>query len=92
MKSLVILYFSNKHMAEAYVLINCDLGSEQDVIDELKHIDYVEQVQGTFGAYDIIAKLVSDKAESLKESITWRIRKMTNVRSTLTLMGIEGQS
>lgn len=79
-------------MVKAYVLINCDMGSEQDVIDELKHIDYVTEVQGTFGAYDIIAKLVSEKAESLRESITWRIRKISSVRSTLTLMGIEGQS
>jgi len=79
-------------MTEAYVLITCDLGSEQEVIDELKHIDYVEEVQGTFGAYDIIAKLVSEKAEALKEAITWRIRKIPNVRSTLTLMGVEGQS
>ena len=79
-------------MTEAYVLITCDLGSEQEVIDELKHIDYVEEVQGTFGAYDIIAKLVSEKADVLKEAITWRIRKISNVRSTLTLMGIKGQS
>ncbi|MFB5610840.1 MAG: Lrp/AsnC ligand binding domain-containing protein [Nitrosopumilaceae archaeon] len=79
-------------MPDAYVLINCDLGSEESVIDELKHVDTVKEVHGTFGAYDIIAKVSSDKAESLRESITWQIRKINNVRSTLTLMGIEGQN
>ena len=78
-------------MHEAYVLINCKLGSEEDVIEELKHIDYVKDVQGTFGAYDIVAKLSSEKKESLRQAITWQIRKIGAVRSTLTLMGIQGQ-
>jgi len=30
--------------------------------------------------------------ESLRELITWKIRKIENIRSTLTLMGITGQS
>ncbi|MEE9241588.1 MAG: Lrp/AsnC ligand binding domain-containing protein [Nitrosopumilaceae archaeon] len=79
-------------MPEAYVLINCDLGSEESVIEELKHVDTVKEVHGTFGAYDIVAKVTSDKSETLRESITWQIRKINNVRSTLTLMGIEGQN
>lgn len=81
-----------KVMPEAYVLINCDLGSEASVIEELKHVDTVKEVHGTFGAYDIVAKVESDKPESLRESITWQIRKINNVRSTLTLTGIEGQN
>jgi len=79
-------------MPEAYVLINCDLGSEESVIEQLKHVDSVKEVHGTFGAYDIVAKVTSDKSETLRESITWQIRKINNVRSTLTLMGIEGQN
>ena len=79
-------------MAEAFVLITCDLGAEREVIERLKHIDHVKEVQGTFGAYDIIAKLASERPDSIKEAITWRIRKIPSVRATLTLMGIEGQS
>jgi len=78
-------------MPEAYVLINCDLGSEESVIEELKHVDTVKEVQGTFGAYDIIIKVASDHVEKIRQSITWQIRKINNVRSTLTLMGIEEQ-
>jgi len=70
---------------------NCDLGSEGQIIEELKHLSDVKEVHGTFGAYDILAKVESDQATSLRETIMWKIRKIDRVRSTLTLMGIGGQ-
>ncbi|MCS5641009.1 MAG: Lrp/AsnC ligand binding domain-containing protein [Candidatus Marinimicrobia bacterium] len=78
-------------MATAYVLINCELGSEESIIQQLKNIETVKEVHGTFGAYDILAKIESFNVETLRESITWKIRKIERIRSTLTLMGIEGQ-
>ena len=78
-------------MQTAYVLINSDLGFEQAVIDELKQLDDVKEVHGVFGAYDILTKVESDTVEKLRETITWEIRKIPKIRSTLTLMGIEGQ-
>ena len=79
-------------MAEAYILINCEIGSEEEVITALKNIDSIKEVHGTFGAYDILAKIESPQVEALRETITWKIRKIDKIRSTLTLMGIEGQS
>ena len=79
-------------MAEAYILINCEIGSEEQVITTLKTIDGIKEVHGTFGAYDILAKIESAQVEELRETITWKIRKIDKIRSTLTLMGIEGQS
>ena len=79
-------------MAQAFVLINCELGSEETVITNLKKLEGVMEVHGTFGAYDILVKIESDRVESLRELITWKIRKIENIRSTLTLMGITGQS
>jgi DNA-binding Lrp family transcriptional regulator len=78
-------------LATAYVLINCDLGSEEAVISELKLIDGIMEVHGTFGAYDILAKVESSLVEKLRETITWKIRKIARIRSTLTLMGVQGQ-
>jgi DNA-binding Lrp family transcriptional regulator len=78
-------------MVTAFVLITCDLGYEEQIIEELKHLSDVKEVHGTFGAYDIIAKVESDQTNTLKETITWKIRKLDKVRSTLSLMGIEGQ-
>ena len=77
-------------MAAAYVLINCDLGYEEEIIEELKHLSDVKEVHGTFGAYDILAKVESDQTTTLRETIIWKIRKMEKVRSTLTLMFVEG--
>jgi hypothetical protein len=86
-------------MATAYVLINCELGSEEAIIQQLKGLEGVKEVHGTFGAYDILAKIESDTVEKLRETveklretITWKIRKIEKIRSTLTLMGIEGQT
>jgi len=76
----------------AYVLVNCKLGSEEGIIDSLKHMESVKEVHGTFGAYDIIAKIENSDRDKLRETITWKIRKIDDVRSTLTLMGIEGQN
>jgi len=79
-------------MATAYVLLNCELGSEESIIQELKNLDGVIEVHGTFGAYDILAKIESATVDVLRETITWKIRKIDHIRSTLTLMGIEGQT
>ena len=79
-------------MATAYVLINCELGSEESIIQQLKNVDGIIEVHGTFGAYDILAKVESPTVEALRESITWKIRKIDQIRSTLTLMGVQGQT
>ncbi len=78
-------------MTIAYVLINCDLGYEEQIIEELKHISDVKEVHGTFGAYDILAKVESANTQNLRDTITWKIRKLDRVRSTLTLMVIDDQ-
>ncbi|HEX6067400.1 MAG TPA: Lrp/AsnC ligand binding domain-containing protein [Nitrososphaera sp.] len=78
-------------MPTAYVLINCDLGSEDDIIRELKKMPETVEVSGVYGVYDIIAKVSSDSMEKLRETITWHVRKIDKVRSTLTMIVIEGQ-
>lgn len=78
-------------MATAYILINCELGAEQKVIDQIKPIGGIKEVSGVFGAYDIVAKIETASVEQLREIITWKIRKIDRIRSTLTLMGVEGQ-
>ncbi len=76
-------------MATAYVLINCDLGHEGEIIEELKHLSDVKEVHVTFGAYDIIARVESEQTSTLRETIMWKIRKIDRVRTTLTLMATE---
>ncbi len=77
-------------MERAYVLINCDTGSEESIINKLKDMGSVKEVHGTFGVYDIIAKVETEKPEKIKEAIIGDIRKLNHVKSTLTLMGTGG--
>jgi len=76
-------------METAFVLINCDLECEKAIIDELKLLPNIKEAHGILGAYDIIAKLESDSVEGLRDTITWKVRKINRVRSTLTLMVTE---
>jgi len=78
-------------MTHAFVLINCELGSEEEIISELKTFSDVKEVKGTFGAYDIIAEISSESIEKIRETISWKIRKIEKIRSTLTLTKVEGQ-
>lgn len=78
-------------MARAFVLINCELGSEKQVIDDLKSICCVKKVYGVFGAYDLMTSLECERLEELRQTIMLEIRRIDNIRSTMTLMGIEGQ-
>jgi len=78
-------------MPIAYVLITCDLGSEEPIIKELEKIKEVKEVRGVYGVFDIFAKVESDDMANLRDVVTNRIRRMANVRTTNTLMAIEEQ-
>ena len=79
----------------AYVLLNSDLGSDETIINEVKQIlteeDVKYEVQGVYGVYDIVLKLTSNNAEKLRAIITNKVRKISKVQSTLTMMVIEEQ-
>ena len=70
----------------AYVLINCDLGAEESIIEELKKLDQIQEVFETVGTHDLMAKLESEHLEKIREIITWNIQKLDKVRSTVTLV------
>ena len=76
-------------MPRAYVLINVESGSEDDVLKELKSVEGVEEAYFSYGVYDIITKIQADTMDKLKELVTRRIRTLSKVRSTLTLIMME---
>jgi len=82
-------------MPTAYVLLNSDLGSDVSIITEIKeklvNEDVKFEVRGVYGVYDIVLKLTSDDAEKLRALITNKIRKISRVQSTLTMIVIEEQ-
>jgi len=71
------------------VLINADLGAEEDLLKKLREIPNVKEVYVVYGVYDIVARMEADTMEKVKETITWHIRRLDKVRSTLTMIVVE---
>ena len=83
-------------MPTSYILINSDLGTDESIITKIKEILADEnniqyEIQGVYGVFDIVLKLSSDDINTLRSTITNKIRKITSVQSTLTMMVIEEQ-
>jgi DNA-binding Lrp family transcriptional regulator len=78
-------------LSKAYVLINCDLGSEKNVISSLKKVEDVKEAHGTLGLYDIILKIESESEEKITKIVTQIVRKMPKIHSTMTLTRSESE-
>ena len=83
-------------MPTSYILINSDLGTDESIITKIKGIlgdenNIQYEIQGVYGVFDIVLKLSSDDVTTLRSTITNKIRKITSVQSTLTMMVIEEQ-
>jgi len=76
-------------MPLAFVLINTEIGSESEVLGALRKIDAVEEAYMVYGVYDVVAKVRGDTMDKLKEIVTWHVRRLDKVRSTLTMIVIE---
>ena len=73
-------------MPMAFVLINTEMGSEREVLAALRKIGDVKEAYFVYGVYDIVARVESDSMDRLKDVVTWNIRRLNKVRSTLTMM------
>ncbi|MDR3782178.1 MAG: Lrp/AsnC ligand binding domain-containing protein [Candidatus Nitrosotalea sp.] len=76
-------------MPIAFVLINSELGAENDLLNQLKNMESVKYVYVLYGAYDLVVKVEAQDNETLKKTISNNIRQLKNVRSTLTMTVIE---
>jgi DNA-binding Lrp family transcriptional regulator len=73
-------------MPEAYVLVNTEMGSEDDVLNRLKKLKSVKEVHTVYGSYDIVIKVEADTMDRLKEITTFEVRKIDQVRNTHTMI------
>lgn len=76
-------------MPTAFILINSEVGAENEVLRDLKKIDGVREAHVVYGIYDIIAKLEADSLRKLRDIVSKRVRKLDKVRSTLTMIVVE---
>jgi len=76
---------SPRYMQSAFVMITCEDCTES-LIDSLRSISEIKEVQPTCGNYDVIVKIETDSADSLRDVIYSKIRKIEKIRSTTTLV------
>jgi len=75
----------------AYVLVQSTIGHEMEVLSDLLKIDFVKEVKGTFGYYDILVKIEASSEKEIERIITKKIRNVKNVNTTTTLSVISEQ-
>ena len=75
-------------MHKGFILLNCDLGAEEYIVDQLKQMSIIANAYLTFGAYDVIAEIETGNQEGFEKVIA-TIRKLSRVVSTMTLNVIE---
>jgi DNA-binding Lrp family transcriptional regulator len=73
-------------MNTAFVLVNTNMGSEGEVTKELREIKEVKDVYGVYGVYDLVVRLEADTLDELKKAISEKVRRLKNVRTTLTMI------
>ena len=72
-------------MHKGFVLLNCDLGAEEYVVEELNNIPEVTNAYVTFGAYDVVAIVTADTQDDFEETVSIKVRRLSRVLSTMTL-------
>ncbi len=73
-------------MASAYLLLNVETGTEEEVIDSLKPLQEVKEAWMVYGVYDIVVRVEAETMEELKNVVSWTIRRLDRVRSTMTMI------
>ena len=76
-------------MPMAFVFMNIDTGGEQEVLKQLQGIPNVREAHLVYGVYDLVARIEAETMEKLKEIVTWKVRRLDKVRSTLTTIVME---
>ncbi|MEJ2272900.1 MAG: Lrp/AsnC ligand binding domain-containing protein [Candidatus Bathyarchaeota archaeon] len=76
-------------MPMAYVLINTEPKNMESVVSTLEKNDSVVEIFPVYGVYDIVAKIQADTMEKLKDIVTWKVRSLEDVRSTITMLILE---
>ncbi len=78
-------------MSISFVLVQCTIGHEMEVLRSLLELDSVKEATGTFGYYDILVKITALTNREIEKVITMEIRKIKNVIATTTLSVIPEQ-
>lgn len=71
-------------MVQAYVLMTCETGSIQPVVEEMQGFPEVMEATAVTGEYDVIAKLEVDEVDELLKIVAGKIHGLPGVEDTTT--------
>lgn len=77
-------------MHAGFILLNCDLGAEEYILEELKQMPNIKSAHLTFGAYDVIVEVNTEDQQTFDKTVAG-IRKLSRVESTMTLSVINSE-
>jgi DNA-binding Lrp family transcriptional regulator len=75
-------------MLNAFVFLNCNVGTEPIILNEITDISGVSEAVELSGVYDIVAKVSEESPEDIARSVR-KISAIANVRSSLTMIVAE---
>jgi len=73
-------------LASAYLLLNVETGTDEEVLDSLKPLQEVKEARMVYGVYDIVVRVEAETMEELKNVVSWTIRRLDRVCSTMTMI------
>lgn len=76
-------------MPKAIILINTDVGTEEEVSKALAEIPEVKEVHIVYGIYDVVAIVEALTFDALRNAVIAKIRRYPHIKSTTTLIVVE---
>ena len=71
---------------KAFVLLNTELGQESKIIEALEGVGEITQIYSLYGIYDLIIEMEAETMDKVKEVVFNKVRRLDNVKSTITLL------
>lgn len=71
---------------KAFVLLNTELGQESGIVEALDGVEEIKAIHSLYGIYDLIIEMEADSMDKVKEIVFNKVRRLENVKSTITLL------
>jgi DNA-binding Lrp family transcriptional regulator len=73
-------------LATAFVLVNVEIGADLEVLGDLGSIPEIREAHRVYGVYDIIAIIEASTMQELKDVVSFKVRSLDKVHSTMTMI------
>jgi len=70
----------------AYIMMKMQVGMDDQVLDEIKKLEQIEEANATYGSYDLVIKVKFKTIEDLDRFIFEKIRRIKGVTETSSMI------